>query len=242
MTKLFPHGRLEWVLLATLVCAGLSPRALAQNDRPVSPPIVLDRTAASRLVLREVVPDYPPLAKVNFIQGQVRVVLQVRKDGKVERAHIMSGNSMLAAAALEAVRGWRYRPYQTPDGPQPFLTTIEMNFRLRGGKRELLPPEPERDFNHHVTPPEVASKPTQDAGPEVVRLRLLLDGEGEVIDSEPLRGSAAELGAAMKTLARWTFRPARWGTIHLPSYIVVEVPVKGSPAQPPEVATDPPTR
>lgn len=241
MTKLLAHGRLEWGPLAILlVCAGSTPRVLAQSSPHPEPPIVLDRVEASRLVLREVVPDYPPLAKVNFIQGQVRMVLEVDKDGKVARAHVMTGNPMLAAAALEAVRGWRYRAYQTPGGARHFLTTVEMNFRLRNGKRELLPPQPERDFDRHVTPPEVASKPTPDTGPEVVRLRLLLDGEGEVIDSEPLRGSTAELGAAMKTLARWTFRPARWGTIHLPSYIVVEVPVKGSTSR--ELAADPPAR
>ncbi|MBZ5564355.1 MAG: energy transducer TonB [Acidobacteriia bacterium] len=226
MTRLFPHGRLGSGLLALLlVCAGGTPYASGQSSAPVQPPIVLDRSEALRLVEHEVVPDYPSVAKVNFIQGQVRLVLEVGSDGKVNRAHVMYGNPVLAAAALEAVRSWRYRPYQTPAGPHAFLTTINMNFKLRNGKHVFLPPEPERDFDRQVTPPEVTSKSSPDRGRDVVRLRLLLNDEGEVIDSEPLRGSVGELGAALKSLAHWTFRPARWGTIHLPSYIVVEVPV-----------------
>ncbi len=239
MARFFPHDWLRAGLFALLLpCAGGT--ALGQSGAPVEAPIVLDRGVASRLVEHEVVPQYPSIAKVNFIQGQVRMVVEVGSDGKIGRAHVMSGHPVLAVASLEAVRSWRYRPYQTAAGVRPFLTTINMNFRLKNGNQGFLPPEPERDFDRQVTPPEVASKPSPDRSPDVVRLRLLLNAEGEVIDSEPLRGSVGDLGTAMKTLSRWSFRPARWGTIHLPSYIEVEIPV-ASPS-PKEVAADPAAR
>ncbi len=237
MTRLFPHDRHRWGLLALLLmCAGGRLGASGQSSAPAKPPIVLDRSEASRLVQHEVVPEYPSVAKVNLIQGQVRLVIEVGRDGKVERAHVMYGNPLLAAAALEAVRNWHYQPYQTATGPLAFLTTINMNFKLRTGKHQFLPPEPENDFNRQVTPPEVASRPASDHAQGVVRLRLLLNNEGEVIDSEPLHGSVGSLRAALKTLSHWTFRPARWGTIHLPSYIEVEIPVA---SESPNEATDP---
>jgi TonB family protein len=239
MTKLFPHGRYRlgtWALLMGCVL-GLT-GARGQHAPAVEPPIVLDREQATNLMLHKVTPEYPPLAKVNYIQGLVSLELAVGSDGRVARAHVTSGNPLLAAAALRAVEAWRFRPYKTSAGPRPFLTSVEMHFRLHSSRLTFLPPEPERDFDRQVTPPEVASRPDPDSGVPVVRLRLLLDDDGQVIDSAPLRGRVRLFRAALKSLARWTFRPARWGTIRLPWYLVVDVPVANTP-KPPEVAARP---
>ena len=77
---------------------------------------VLGAKEASRLLLNQVPPEYPALAKVNYIQGRVRVQLVISPGGTVARAHVLSGNPLLAAAVLNSVREWRYRPFVAMGG------------------------------------------------------------------------------------------------------------------------------
>jgi hypothetical protein len=46
-----------------------------------------------------------------------------------------------------------------------------------------------------------------------------------VIDAEPLPGAGTNLEAAEKSLKGWTFRPAHWGSLPIPWYLDVDIPV-----------------
>lgn len=72
-------------------------------------------------------PDYPPAARRRGQQGVVTVVFACDEDGRVVRAAIArgSGFALLDAAALAAVRGWRF-------AHGPGAGTQEFVFRLRG--------------------------------------------------------------------------------------------------------------
>ena len=63
------------------------------------------------LVIRRVTPNYPPLAKQARIQGAVALQAEISKDGTIENLRLISGHPMLAQAAIEAVKQWRYKPY-----------------------------------------------------------------------------------------------------------------------------------
>lgn len=70
----------------------------------------LPAVAADRKVQRRVQPVYPELAKRMRIGGTVRVAATVAADGSVTDAKAVSGNKMLAPAAEEAIRKWKFVP------------------------------------------------------------------------------------------------------------------------------------
>jgi TonB family protein len=226
MASLFFNSRRGWSTLALVVgCLAALPPAAGQTKSGPKGPLVVDPKKVSRLVLNQVIPEYPTLAKVNYIQGQVRVQLEVTREGRVRHAHVLHGHPFLAASALKAVRRWLYLPLMTAVGPSNFLTVVNVNFSLRIWKVELLPREPEKDLDRRIQPPIVLEKTVEHAPTSSVRLRLLLGDDGQIIDSEPVEGPATEYEAARKSVERWTFRPARWGTLRVPWYLDVDVPV-----------------
>jgi protein TonB len=84
-------------------------------------------------VVHRVQPVYPPLARQARIQGVVQLRAIISKTGTIERLAVESGHPMLAGAAIDAVRQWRYRPYLLNDEPVEIETEITVNFLLSGG-------------------------------------------------------------------------------------------------------------
>jgi TonB family protein len=201
-------------------------RAEGQQQLPL-----LGGKEASHLLLSQVPPEYPVLAKVNYIQGRVRVQLTVSPAGAVASAHVLSGNPLLAAAVLNSVRLWRYRPFVATGRSTSFVTRVVVNFTLRIRKMDLAPAQAESDFRRQVKPPEVLTGPEQAATTDPsVRVRLLVSAEGKVIDSEILKGIPSQFERARKSIERWSFRPARWGALSVPWYLDVDVPVHSASA------------
>jgi protein TonB len=85
------------------------------------------------LLVRKVQPAYPPLARQARIQGTVLLQAEISKDGTIENLHLISGHPMLAPAAIEAVKQWRYKPYILNGEPVEVETQITVNFTLSGG-------------------------------------------------------------------------------------------------------------
>jgi len=92
----------------------------AHRDGPV---------VAAKLVNR-VPPVYPPLARQTRIQGTVAVNVIVRKDGTVEVQNVGAGHPLLAQAAVDAVRQWRYEPTTINGEPVDIETKIYVVFAL----------------------------------------------------------------------------------------------------------------
>jgi TonB family protein len=215
-----------------LLCLLELPHLWAQSAEGQQQPPLLGIKQASHLLLSQAPPEYPVLAKVNYIQGRVRVQLMVSPAGTVTSAHVLSGNPLLAAAVLNSVRSWRYRPLVATGGSTSFATRVDVNFTLRIRKMDLSPGQAESDFRRQVKPPEVLRGPEQIAPTDSsVRLRLLVSAEGKVIDSEILRGIPSLFERARKSIERWSFRPARWGALSVPWYLDVDVPVGQAAAQ-----------
>jgi periplasmic protein TonB len=85
------------------------------------------------LLVKKVNPVYPPLARQARIQGVVILQAQISKEGNIENLQLISGHPMLAPAAIEAVRQWKYRPYLLNGEPCEVDTQIQVNFTLAGG-------------------------------------------------------------------------------------------------------------
>ena len=67
------------------------------------------------------------------IQGTVILQAQISKDGNIENLHLISGHPMLAPAAIEAVKQWKYKPYLLNGEPVEVETQVQVNFTLAGG-------------------------------------------------------------------------------------------------------------
>lgn len=86
----------------------------------------------SGLLVRKVQPTYPPLARQARIQGTVVLQAQISKSGDIENLQLISGHPMLAPAAIEAVKQWKYKPYLLNGEPVEVETTVQVNFSLAG--------------------------------------------------------------------------------------------------------------
>jgi TonB family protein len=61
-------------------------------------------------VVHRVEPEYPPEARAGHIQGSVVLDVEVLGDGKVGNVGILTGDPLLAEAAVQAVKQWTYEP------------------------------------------------------------------------------------------------------------------------------------
>jgi TonB family protein len=88
--------------LALSLALGIGCAAFAQTDRP-SP------TLGDHVVLVDLLGAlYPPLARQARITGEVGLKLEIRKDGSVASAVVVSGPPMLTDAALNSARQSRF--------------------------------------------------------------------------------------------------------------------------------------
>jgi TonB family protein len=180
---------------------------------------------ADTYLVNQTPPEYPAVARINYIQGKVRLLATVSRAGKVSEAHVISGHPFLAVAALNAVRRWVFRPPESRSGPADFQTYVDVRFSLRTKHVDHLPLQPDRDLKRQIHPPElVAGSPISRDG-EVVRMRVLVGLEGQAVDSQAVQAAAVHQAEARRAVASWTFRPARWGAMAVPWYVEVDVPL-----------------
>ena len=64
----------------------------------------------ARRVKTKVQPVYPELARKMNISGTVKVQVVVAPNGSVKDAKVVGGHPVLANAAMDAVKKWRFEP------------------------------------------------------------------------------------------------------------------------------------
>jgi periplasmic protein TonB len=87
----------------------------------------------SGLLVRKVNLVYPPLARQARISGTVILHAVISKDGSITGLSLISGHPMLAPAAIDAVKQWKYKPYLLNGEPVEVDTEVQVNFTLAGG-------------------------------------------------------------------------------------------------------------
>ena len=75
-------------------------------------------------------PDYPLLARQMKVQGAVSLQALISRDGSIQELQILSGPSILAAAAREAVKQWHFKPYLQNGQPVETQARITVNFTI----------------------------------------------------------------------------------------------------------------
>lgn len=82
------------------------------------------------LILKRVQPVYPQPAMQMRLQGAVQLLATINKEGQIANVTVLSGDSVLARAASDAVRQWKYKPYYLNGEPVEIQTQITVNFKL----------------------------------------------------------------------------------------------------------------
>lgn len=82
-------------------CAGAQATPATQNDEIV------------RRAKTKVDPAYPELARKMNLSGTVKIEVTVAPNGAVKEARVVGGHPVLASAAQDAARKWRFEPAST---------------------------------------------------------------------------------------------------------------------------------
>ena len=75
-------------------------------------------------------PNYPLLARQMKVQGAVILQALISREGSIQELQIVSGPGILAAAAREAVKQWRFKPYYQGGQPVETQARITVNFTI----------------------------------------------------------------------------------------------------------------
>jgi len=113
-------------------------RGNASANRVVLPPPKSDLPSRVKrggeveqaLLIEQIKPVYPVLAIQTRTQGVVVLHAIIGKDGNVAELQLIAGHPLLAPAAMDAVRKWRYKPTLLNGEPVEVDTTITVTFKL----------------------------------------------------------------------------------------------------------------
>ncbi|HEY7825488.1 MAG TPA: energy transducer TonB [Candidatus Acidoferrales bacterium] len=96
--------------------------------KPRAKPQFMGEGVMAAALLRRVQPVYPDAARLMRLSGEVRLRAIIATDGSVRELTLLSGNPLLAQAAMAAVREWRYRPTLLNGQAVAVETYITVNF------------------------------------------------------------------------------------------------------------------
>jgi TonB family protein len=80
--------------------------------------------------IRDVKPEYPPIAQSARVQGVVIIEAIIDDAGQVAAARVLRSIPLLDQAALAAVEQWAFTPTLLNGVPSPVLMTVTVNFLL----------------------------------------------------------------------------------------------------------------
>jgi TonB family protein len=97
--------------------------------QPAPGTIRISQGVSQGLLLKKVQPAYPAIAKQMHKEGTVQLLATISKYGEVTKVQVLGGDPMLAKSAVDAVKGWEYRPYLLNGLPVEIETQISIVFK-----------------------------------------------------------------------------------------------------------------
>lgn len=102
----------------------------AAAPKPEPGPVRVGGDVQLAKIIKQVLPVYPPLARQARVQGAVRLVGVISKEGRIMNLQVLSGHPLLVNAAVEAVRQWIYKPTYLNQQPVEVIAPIDVHFTL----------------------------------------------------------------------------------------------------------------
>jgi TonB family protein len=98
--------------------------ASAEKPRMQVPADVMEK-----LLVHRVAPSYPAEARKANLQGIIALDIVVGSDGSVVSMRPLNGPDVLAHAAMDALRWWKFDPYRVNGEPVAVATTMAVEFK-----------------------------------------------------------------------------------------------------------------
>jgi protein TonB len=117
--------------LITGAFGGSQPPIPEPEKKAGSKPVAVSEGAELAQLTHRVEPVYPKLALYRRTEGTVQLRAIIGRDGVVRELHVLSGDAVLAFAALDAVNQWRFRPTMLNGQPIEVDTFITVVFRIK---------------------------------------------------------------------------------------------------------------
>jgi protein TonB len=109
--------------------SGLMASAPSSLPKPSLATVKVSQGVSQGLLIKRVQPKYPQAALAVHTQGAVQIEATINKEGNVINPKVLHGDQILAHAAVEAVRQWRYKPYYLDGEPVEIQTEITITFK-----------------------------------------------------------------------------------------------------------------
>lgn len=106
--------------------AGLRNSAMASAEKPQAQ---VSAEVMQKLLVHRVEPIYPAEARKANLQGIIALDVVVGRDGSVVKMHALNGPEVLARAAMDALRWWKFEPYRVNGEPAVVETTVAVEFK-----------------------------------------------------------------------------------------------------------------
>lgn len=108
------------------------PNRAAKGDAPqvAAPEVQVPAEEMQKLLVHKVDPEYPAAARQEKLQGVIVLDVVVGRDGSVLETRALNGPDVLAQAAMEALRWWKFEPYSVQGKPAVVETTVAVEFKL----------------------------------------------------------------------------------------------------------------
>ncbi len=92
-------------------------------------PLKVPTDAMQKLLVHRVDPIYPADARQQNLQGIIALDIVVGPDGSVASTRALNGPDVLARAAMDALRWWKFQPYRVNGEPVTVETTVAVEFK-----------------------------------------------------------------------------------------------------------------
>ncbi len=74
-------------------------------------------------------PEYNPMARQMRIQGDVEVEVKIGETGEVADVKVLTGNPMLSAPVVKAVKDWKFTPFTEDGKAAPAVANLRFTFK-----------------------------------------------------------------------------------------------------------------
>jgi protein TonB len=101
----------------------------AATEASAPAPLAITQSVSEQLLVKKTQPVYPAAGRQKKLAGDVQLQATVGKDGAVTQIKVLNGDEVLAHAATDAVRQWKYKPYVLNGQPTEFETPVTVNFK-----------------------------------------------------------------------------------------------------------------
>jgi len=100
-----------------------------ETGSPEKPQTQVSAEVMEKLLVHRVEPVYPPEARKAKLEGTIALDIVVGRDGSVVSMHALNGPDILARAAMDALRWWKFEPYRVNGEPSAVETTVAVEFK-----------------------------------------------------------------------------------------------------------------